>query len=41
VGPFTKNGFKATRVGEIARTAGTPTTFYRYFTGKSDIARLI
>jgi AcrR family transcriptional regulator len=39
---FAQNGFKATSVGEIARTAGTtPTTFYRYFTGKSDIARVM
>jgi AcrR family transcriptional regulator len=39
---FAQNGFKATSVGEISRNAGTtPTTFYRYFTGKSDIARLI
>jgi AcrR family transcriptional regulator len=39
---FTQNGFRATSVGEIARTAGTtPTTFYRYFNGKSDIARLL
>lgn len=39
---FTQNGYRGASVGEIARTAGTtPTTFYRYFTGKSDIARLL
>lgn len=39
---FAEHGYRATSVGEIARTAGTtPTTFYRYFTGKSDIARLL
>jgi AcrR family transcriptional regulator len=39
---FTKNGFRATSVGDIAKAAGTtPTTFYRYFSSKSDIARLL
>jgi AcrR family transcriptional regulator len=39
---FTQHGYRATSVGEIAKTAGTtPTTFYRYFTGKADIARLL
>jgi AcrR family transcriptional regulator len=39
---FAKNGFRATSVGEIAKAAGTtPTTFYRYFSSKSDIARLL
>jgi len=39
---FTEHGYRATSVGEIARTAGTTaTTFYRYFTGKADIARLL
>lgn len=39
---FTLNGFRATSVGDIAKAAGTtPTTFYRYFSSKSDIARLL
>jgi AcrR family transcriptional regulator len=39
---FAKNGFRATSVGDIAKAAGTtPTTFYRYFSSKSDIARLL
>jgi AcrR family transcriptional regulator len=39
---FAKNGFRATSVGDIAKLAGTtPTTFYRYFSSKSDIARLL
>src|SRR5271156_953920 len=39
---FTHNGFRATSVGDIAKAAGTtPTTFYRYFSSKSDIARLL
>src|ERR1700678_2445517 len=39
---FAKNGYRATSVGDIAKAAGTtPTTFYRYFTGKSDLARLL
>lgn len=39
---FARNGFRATSVGDIARAAGTtPTTFYRYFSSKSDIARLL
>lgn len=39
---FAKNGFRATSVGDIARAAGTtPTTFYRYFSSKSDVARLL
>ncbi len=38
---FRLNGFRATSVGDIAKAAGTtPTTFYRYFSSKSDIARL-
>jgi AcrR family transcriptional regulator len=39
---FTQHGYRATSVGEIAKAAGTtPTTFYRHFNGKSDIARLL
>lgn len=39
---FTEHGYRSTSVGEIARAAGTTaTTFYRYFTGKADIARLL
>lgn len=39
---FAEHGYRATSVGEIARAAGTTaTTFYRYFTGKADIARLL
>ncbi len=39
---FARNGFRATSVGDIAKAAGTtPTTFYRYFSSKSDIARLL
>ena len=39
---FTQNGFRATSVGDIAKAAGTtPTTFYRYFSSKSDLARLL
>lgn len=39
---FAQHSYRATSVGEIARAAGTtPTTFYRYFNGKSDIARLL
>jgi AcrR family transcriptional regulator len=39
---FTQNGFLATSVGDIAKAAGTtPTTFYRYFSSKSDVARLL
>lgn len=39
---FAENGYRATSVGDIAKAAGTtPTTFYRYFTGKSDLARLL
>ena len=39
---FAVNGFRATSVGDIAKAAGTtPTTFYRYFSSKSDIARLL
>jgi AcrR family transcriptional regulator len=39
---FAKNGFRATSVSDIAKAAGTtPTTFYRYFSSKSDIARLL
>jgi AcrR family transcriptional regulator len=39
---FAKNGCRATSVGDIAKAAGTtPTTFYRYFSSKSDIARLL
>jgi AcrR family transcriptional regulator len=39
---FTQHGYRASSVGEIAKTAGTtPTTFYRYFNGKADIARLL
>jgi AcrR family transcriptional regulator len=39
---FRLNGFRATSVGDIAKAAGTtPTTFYRYFSSKSDIARLL
>jgi AcrR family transcriptional regulator len=39
---FAQNGFRATSVGDIAKAAGTtPTTFYRYFSSKSDIARLL
>src|ERR1700756_3850148 len=39
---FAKNGFRAPSVGDIAKAAGpTPTTFYRYFSSKSDIARLL
>jgi AcrR family transcriptional regulator len=39
---FSTQGFRATSVGDIAKAAGTtPTTFYRYFTSKSDIARLL
>ena len=39
---FAKNGFRATSVGDIAKAAGTTaTTFYRYFSSKSDIARLL
>ena len=39
---FARNGYKATSVADIAKAAGTtPTTFYRYFTSKVDIARLL
>jgi AcrR family transcriptional regulator len=39
---FAQHGYRATSVGEIARIAGTTqTTFYRYFTSKSEIARLL
>jgi len=39
---FAEHGYRATSVGDIAKAAGTtPTTFYRYFTGKSDLARLL
>ena len=39
---FTEHGYRSTSVGEIARAAGTTaTTFYRYFTSKADIARLL
>jgi AcrR family transcriptional regulator len=39
---FASQGFRATSIGEIAKAAGTtPTTFYRYFNSKSDIARLL
>jgi AcrR family transcriptional regulator len=39
---FRLNGFRATSVGDIAKAAGTtPTTFYRYFSSKSDIACLL
>lgn len=39
---FASLGYRGTSVGEIAKAAGTtPTTFYRYFTSKSDIARLL
>jgi AcrR family transcriptional regulator len=39
---FTQHGYRAASVGEIAKAAGTtPTTFYRYFNGKADIARLL
>src|SRR5580693_9154413 len=39
---FAQNGFRATSVGDIAKAAGTtPTTFYRYFSSKSDVARLL
>jgi AcrR family transcriptional regulator len=39
---FAQHGYRATSVGEIARIAGTtPTTFYRYFSSKSEVARLL
>lgn len=39
---FAQHGYRATSVGEIARIAGTtPTTFYRYFPSKSEVARLL
>src|SRR5580692_12020258 len=39
---FAEHGYRATSVGDIAKAAGTtPTTFYRYFSSKSDIARLL
>jgi AcrR family transcriptional regulator len=39
---FTQYGYRATSVGEISRIAGTtPTTFYRHFTSKSEVARLL
>lgn len=39
---FAEHGYRATSVGDIAKAAGTtPTTFYRYFSGKSDLARLL
>jgi AcrR family transcriptional regulator len=39
---FAEFGYRATSVGDIAKAAGTtPTTFYRYFNGKSDLARLL
>jgi AcrR family transcriptional regulator len=37
---FQQHGYRATSVADIAKAAGTtPTTFYRYFDGKADIAR--
>jgi AcrR family transcriptional regulator len=39
---FVEKGYRATSVADIAAAAGTtPTTFYRYFPTKSDIARLL
>ena len=39
---FAEHGYRAISVGDIAKAAGTtPTTFYRYFAGKSDLARLL
>jgi AcrR family transcriptional regulator len=39
---FGQHGYRAASVGEIAKAAGTtPTTFYRHFTCKADIARLL
>jgi AcrR family transcriptional regulator len=39
---FAQHGYRATSVSEISRIAGTtPTTFYRYFTSKSEVARLL
>jgi AcrR family transcriptional regulator len=39
---FAEKGYRGASVAEIAAAAGTtPTTFYRYFATKSDIARLL
>ncbi len=39
---FSQHGYRTVSVGEIAKAAGTTaTTFYRHFTGKPDIARLL
>jgi AcrR family transcriptional regulator len=39
---FVEKGYRATSVADIAAAAGTtPTTFYRYFPTKSDLARLL
>ena len=39
---FAENGYRSTSVADIAKAAGTTaTTFYRHFSSKSDLARLI